>query len=118
MEVLQRCVLLMASLSVSGTKVHHYDVLLAQVLFANTRRLFMMNDATDSQLLAQEEGSIKLLARQTDTEIAKVQQIFLIEYKKLASHAHITAFLSLLTCNCVRAILDSQNAPDHGVAKP
>jgi hypothetical protein len=64
-----------------------------------------VSDATDSQLLAQEIWSIDLLARETHTEVAKVQQIFLIEYKKLASHAHVTAFLSLLTCNCVRGIL-------------
>jgi hypothetical protein len=69
----------------------------------------MTNNATDSQLLSQEEWSIALLARETHTELAKVQQIFLIEYRKLAANAHITSFLSLLTCNRVRAILDAQN---------
>ena len=73
--------------------------------------------APDSQLLAQEEWSIELLARETHTEIAKVQQIFLIEYRKLASNAHITAFLPLLTRNCVRGILDAQNLHDRGVAE-
>lgn len=69
----------------------------------------MTNNATDSQLLSQEEWSIALLARETHTELAKVQQMFLIEYRKLAANAHITSFLSLLTCNCVRGILDAQN---------
>jgi hypothetical protein len=77
----------------------------------------MTNDAADSQLLAQEEWSIELLARETHTEIDKVQQIFLTEYRKLAVNAHITAFLPLLTCNCVRGILDAQNLHDRSVAK-
>jgi len=76
----------------------------------------MTNNAADSQLLAQEQSSIELLARETHTEIAKVRQMFLIEYKKLAANAHITAFLPLLTCNSVRVILDAQNLHDRGVA--
>jgi hypothetical protein len=75
------------------------------------------DDAADSQLLAQEQWSIELLARETHTEIAKVQKIFLIEYRKLAVNAHITSFLSLLTCNCVRGILDAQNLHDRSVSK-
>jgi hypothetical protein len=76
----------------------------------------MTNGAADSQLLIQEKWSIELLARETHTEIAKVQQIFLIEYRRLAVNAHITAFLPLLTCNCVRGILDAQHLHDRGVA--
>ena len=77
----------------------------------------MINEAADSLLLAQEEWSIELLARETHTEIAKVQQLFIIEYRKLAVNARITSFLPLLTCNCVRGILDAQNLLDHGVAE-
>jgi hypothetical protein len=76
----------------------------------------MTNNAADSQLLAQEQWSIELLARETHTEIAKVQQMFLIEYRKLAMNAHITAFLPLLTYNSVRITLDAQNHLDRDVA--
>jgi len=72
----------------------------------------MANDAADSQLLAQEQWSIELLARETHTEIGEVREMFLAEYRKLAVNARITAFLPLLTCNCVRGILDAQN--HHG----
>jgi hypothetical protein len=77
----------------------------------------MTNDATDSQLLAEEKWSIELLARETHTQIAQVQQLFLTEYRKLAVNAQITAFLPLLTCNSVRGILDAQNLQDRSVAR-
>jgi len=64
----------------------------------------------DSALLSQEQWAIELLARETHTEIPQVQEIFLREYKKLAVHARITAYLPLLTCNCVRGILDATKA--------
>jgi hypothetical protein len=70
----------------------------------------MTDESIDSQLLSQEQWAIELLARETRTEIAKVREIFLLEYKKLALGAHITAYLPLLTCNFVRGILDAQNA--------
>jgi hypothetical protein len=74
----------------------------------------MTDDAMDSQILAQERWAIELLARETDTPIAKVQEIFLIEYAKIAPHAHIKSFLPLLTSNRVRAILGEVNeARDH-----
>jgi hypothetical protein len=63
----------------------------------------------DSQLLLEEQWAIELLARETHTAIEKVQEVFLVEYKKLASHAHIKSYLPLLTCNTVRGIL-SKNA--------
>jgi hypothetical protein len=68
----------------------------------------------DLQLLVQEQWAIELLARETHTAIAKVQDIFLIEYAKIAPHAHIKSFLPLLTSNRVRAILGGGNgAHDH-----
>ena len=75
----------------------------------------MTNAAEDSQLLAQEQLSIELLARETHTEIAKVQRIFLIEYRKLAANARVTAYLPLLASNCVRGILEAQNLRDRGL---
>ena len=70
----------------------------------------MINDSTDSQILAQEQFTIEMLSRETHTAITKVQEIFLVEYGKLAPHAHITAFLPLLASNRVRAVLAHQHA--------
>jgi len=60
---------------------------------------------SDVPILAQERRAIALLARSTHTTIARVQQIFLSEYSKLAAGAHIKAFLPLLVGNRVSAIL-------------
>jgi hypothetical protein len=75
----------------------------------------MGTESIDSQILAQEQWSIELLARETHTAIATVQQVFLEEYKKLAAHAHITMYLPLLTCNTVRGILESLHAGNDAV---
>jgi len=63
-----------------------------------------------ADLLDQEQWSIELLARETDTAIAKVQEMFLAEYAKLARNAHVKSFLSLLTANQVRCLLDAEKA--------
>jgi hypothetical protein len=68
----------------------------------------MVNDSTNSQILKQEKRAIELLAHKTHTAIPKVQEIFLIEYAKLAVGAHFKSFLPLLTNRHVRAILDKQ----------
>jgi hypothetical protein len=70
----------------------------------------MVNESTDSQILAQEQWAIELLARETHTSVVTVQEVFLVEYKKLAAHARVKAYLPLLTCNSVRGILDLLNA--------
>jgi hypothetical protein len=67
----------------------------------------------DAQLLSQEQRAIEALARDTHTAVAKVQEIFLIEYRKLAVHAHVKSYLPLLTSNSVRVILGTQNAQNH-----
>jgi len=63
-----------------------------------------------ADLLDQEQWSIELLARETDTAIARVQEMFLAEYTKLASNAHVKSFLPLLTANQVRCLLDAEKA--------
>jgi hypothetical protein len=78
----------------------------------------MINNSIDSQILLQEQWAIELLSRETRTAIEKVQEVFLVEYKKLAESAHIRSYLPLLTSNSVRVILDAQNArndrvPEH-----
>jgi len=73
----------------------------------------MNNDSTDSmdaQILSQEQWAIELLALETHTAIAAVQEVFLVEYKRLAEHAHIKSYLPLLACNSVRGILESTSA--------
>jgi hypothetical protein len=77
----------------------------------------MTDDTVNRQILAQEERAIELLAKETHTAIAKVQEIFLIEYQKLASGAHIKSYLPLLTGNAVRVILDAQNAGNDAVTQ-
>jgi hypothetical protein len=70
----------------------------------------MSDDSTPANLLDQEQWSIELLARETKTPLATVQQLFVAEYAKLSSNAHVKSFLSLLTTNQVRCLLDAQNA--------
>jgi hypothetical protein len=79
------------------------------------RRISIMNDdSMDSQILTHEEHAIELLARETHTSIAKVQEIFLVEHAKLAVGARIQSYLPVLTGNRVRVILDKRNATkDH-----
>jgi hypothetical protein len=71
----------------------------------------MMNTSVDAQILSQEKWAIELLARETHTAIAKVQEAFLLEYKKLAANARVKSYLPLLVRKSVRIILDAKNAP-------
>ena len=73
------------------------------------------NGSADAQILLQEQWAIELLARETHTAIAAVQKVFLVEYKRLAEHAHIRSYLSLLTSNSVRGILESLTAGKKSV---
>ena len=70
----------------------------------------MINDSIDAQILSQEMKAIELLARETHTAIATVQEVFLIEFKKLALHARVKSYLPLLASNSVRGILGARNA--------
>ena len=77
----------------------------------------MTDHSMDSQILAQEQRAIELLARETHTEIAKVQELFLAEFAKLTASAHIQSFVPVLTSNCVRTILHTQNAILHPASR-
>ena len=77
----------------------------------------MINNSMDAEILSQEQWAIELLSRETHTAIARVQEVFLIEYKKLASNAHIKSYLPLLTGNCVRVILGAQNAENDRLSE-
>jgi hypothetical protein len=72
----------------------------------------MSDDSSSANLLDQEKWSIELLARETKTPLVTVQQMFIAEYAKLSLNAHIKSFLSLLTTNQVRCLLDAQNLLD------
>jgi hypothetical protein len=77
-----------------------------------------MDESVDSQILSQEQWAIELLARETHTAVEKVQEVFLVEYKKLAAHAHIKSYLPLLACNSVRGILESTNSGSDAAPTP
>ncbi len=74
------------------------------------RKSIMIDDSMDSRILTHEERAIELLARETHTSIAKVQEIYLVEHAKLAVGARIQSYLPVLTGNRVRVILDERNA--------
>jgi hypothetical protein len=78
----------------------------------------MTDQLQDSAILEQERWPIELLARETNTAIARVEEVFLEEYKKLAQGAHIMAFVPLLTGNVVRKRLTDQNAGRAEVSNP
>jgi hypothetical protein len=78
----------------------------------------MTIDLSNSQILEQEQWAIELLARETHSTIARVQEVFLEEYQKLAEGAHIKAFLPVLTGNLVRTILTDRNARSREVSTP
>jgi len=77
----------------------------------------MPSELPDSSILAQEQWAIELLARETHSTIASVQEVFLEEYNKLAEGAHIKAYLPLLAGNLVRAILIERNARSAAIPK-
>ena len=71
----------------------------------------MLELAMATRILAQEQWAIEALARETHNTIARVQEVFLREYERIAPDAHITAFLPVLTSNRVRAILGAKSGP-------
>jgi hypothetical protein len=70
----------------------------------------MKNDATDAQILVQEQQAIELLARETHTAIPIVQDLFLVEYTRLRAGARIQSFIPVLTSSCVRGLLGARNS--------
>ena len=77
----------------------------------------MASDLPDSPILAEEQGAITRLARETHSTIARVQEVFLEEYKRLAAGAHIKVYLPLLTGNLVRTILNEENTATEEIPK-
>jgi hypothetical protein len=72
----------------------------------------------DALILVQEHRAIERLAHETHTSVVKVQQVFLSEYVRLSSDAHVRSFLPLLVVNRVRAILHGRRAVPDGMPVP
>ena len=75
-------------------------------------------DTPDALILVQEHRAIEHLAHETHTSVAEVQQVFLSEYAKLSSDAHVRSFLPLLVVNRVRAMLHGRRAVPDGIPAP
>jgi hypothetical protein len=75
-------------------------------------------DTPDALILVQEHRAIEHLAHETHTSLAEVQQVFLSEYVKLSSDAHVRSFLPLLVVNRVRAMLHGRRAVPDGIPAP
>jgi hypothetical protein len=78
----------------------------------------MTGHSPDSLILEQEQWTIELLSRETHTTIARVREVFLEEYQRLAEGARIKAFLPLLAGNLVRVKLTAQKAGSDDLSKP
>ena len=74
----------------------------------------MINLPVDAQILSQEKWALELLAHETHTAIAQVQEAFLIEYKKLATNASVKSYLPLLARKSVKAILQQRQVAHIG----
>jgi hypothetical protein len=75
--------------------------------------------ALDSQISADGESDIETLARETDTPVATVQEIYKSEHAKLDRVARIKTFIPVLIHRRVKELLRSQHPPDrlHHVAR-
>ena len=68
----------------------------------------IMDDLTQTRILAQEHLAIELLAQDTHTDIGTVQTLFLAEFARLSATAHIQSFVSVLAAHRVKDILKAQ----------
>ena len=59
------------------------------------------------------ESEIELLARETDTPVDTVQEIYRIEHDKLERSARIKTFISVLVHRRVKALLQVERGNRH-----
>jgi len=88
----------------------------------------MVSDLPESPILERTAWRSNCWRARPHTTIARVQEVFLEEYRKLAEGAHIKSFLPVLTGNHVRNILTGRNAggdaashhplAHHGTVRP
>ena len=67
----------------------------------------------DSHNPADPDLDIESLARETDTPVATVQEIYKAEHAKLDREARIKIFVPVLIHRRVKELLQSRRSPDH-----
>jgi hypothetical protein len=73
-----------------------------------------MNDQTSNlQSSVARESEIESLARETDTPVDTVQEIYRVEHDKLERSARIKTFISVLAHRRVKALLQVERGKRH-----
>ena len=73
-----------------------------------------MNELTlTSRSAVARESEIELLARETDTPVDTVQEIYQTEHEKLERSARIKTFISVLVHQRVKALLQVERGNRH-----
>ena len=73
----------------------------------------MSNQATNPQELATPESEIELLARETDTPVEIVHEIYTIEHAKLERAARIKTYVPVLIHRHVKELLQTRRSSIH-----
>jgi hypothetical protein len=73
----------------------------------------MSNDATNSREPASPESEIELLARETDTPVEIVHEIYAIEHAKLDQTARIKTYVPVLIHRHVKELLQTRRSSIH-----
>jgi Protein of unknown function (DUF3562) len=73
----------------------------------------MSNEAINSHELASPESEIELLARETDTPVEIVHEIYTIERAKLDQAARIKTYVPVLIHRHVKALLQTRRSSIH-----
>jgi Protein of unknown function (DUF3562) len=74
----------------------------------------LMNELTlTSRSAVARESEIELLARETDTPVDTVQEIYRTEFDKLERSARIKTFISVLVHRRVKALLQVERGNQH-----
>jgi hypothetical protein len=68
----------------------------------------MSDQTTDSQNLTDWESEIETLARETDTPVATVHEVYKIEHAKLDKVAKIKTFVPVIIRRRVKELLQTQ----------
>jgi Protein of unknown function (DUF3562) len=73
----------------------------------------MSNDAMNPQELPSLEAEIELLARETDTPVEIVQEIYTSEHAKLERAARIKTYVPVLIHRHVKELLQTRRSSFH-----
>ena len=72
-----------------------------------------MNDPTNPHSTGAREPEFEVLARETDTPLAKVREIYQVERDKLERSARIKTYVPVLAHRRVKAILQVERGKRH-----